>query len=151
MNTTTTLLLVCSAMLLPIHLASANAPAGRYTIGGGTVYDTKTKLTWQQSVPSGTYTPAGAKAYCTSTTVNTTLGGSGWRLPTVKELLTLEDFSQASAPLIDPSAFPGTPAEIFWSSTPVVGMASNAWFVDFNEGGADFNGVPGTGGVRCVR
>ncbi len=77
------------------------APAGRYvvTAGGtvnGTVQDTKTGLIWQQTVPSGTYTWADATAYCGSTVVSTRLGGTGWRLPTLEELQTIVDHTQAA-------------------------------------------------------
>jgi formylglycine-generating enzyme required for sulfatase activity len=62
--------------------SEANASAGHYTMTGGTVFDTKTKLTWQQTVPAARYAWADAKAYCQ--TVG--LAGTGWRLPTRKEL-----------------------------------------------------------------
>ena len=126
--------------------ADANAPAGRYTTSGGTVYDTKSKLTWQQTVPSGTYTWAGAKTYC----AGLNLGGAGWRLPTAKELQTIVDDSQSN-PSIDTTAFPSTPAQSFWSSSPLAGSSSNAWLVDFSFGYTNNNDVSGTDYVRCVR
>ena len=61
--------------------ASGNAPDNRYTVASGTVYDTKTKLTWQQVVPWTTYSWADAKTYC----AGLSLAGTGWRLPTVKD------------------------------------------------------------------
>ena len=126
--------------------ADANAPAGRYTTSGGTVYDTKTKLTWQQTVPSGTYTWAGAKTYC----AGLNLGGTGWRLPTAKELQTIVDDSRTN-PSIDTTAFPSTPADVFWSSSPLAGSSSYAWVVFFNVGNSGANDVSGTDYVRCVR
>jgi hypothetical protein len=86
------------AVALPTS-ADASAPAGRYVVtnggtGNGTVYDTKTKLTWQQTVSSTTYTWADAKTYCAG--VGTSLGGTGWRLPTLKELQTIVDYSQSN-------------------------------------------------------
>src|SRR5437868_4121788 len=65
---------------------NADAPPGRYVISNGTVYDTKTKLQWQQSAASSMYTFAAAKAFCSG----------NWRLPTVKELLTIVDDSRVS-------------------------------------------------------
>ena len=48
---------VAAAVVLVAGASRANAPAGRYTTpASGTVYDTKTKLTWQQAVPTTTYT-----------------------------------------------------------------------------------------------
>jgi hypothetical protein len=134
-------------------ITRANAPPGRYTVAGGIVYDTKTKLTWQQAVPATTYTWSDAMTMCS--TLN--LGGTGWRLPTVKELMTIYDVTQPTSPAIDSTAFPGTPAGHFWSSTPLaykVNSVSYAWNVDFVAyGGAD-NGTPvssATGYARCVR
>ena len=65
----------------------AAAPSGHYVVtagsgtGNGTVYDTKSKLTWQQTISTATYTWADAKTYCAG--VGASLGGTGWRLPTV--------------------------------------------------------------------
>jgi hypothetical protein len=114
----------------------------------GTVYDTKTKLTWQQTVPSTTYYWADARAYCAGVSVG---GTAGWRLPTMKELMTIVDFSRATAPLIDPIAFPGTPSGVYWSRSLWPGSSSLAWYVPFNSGytaSADFFNKEY---VRCVR
>src|SRR5664279_4073220 len=80
--------------------AGADAPAGRYTVTSGTVYDSKTKLTWQQVVPATGYIWAAAKTYCVG--VGASLGGTGWRLPTRNELLTIVDYSRTN-PSIDPT------------------------------------------------
>jgi hypothetical protein len=140
-----------------VFVARAAAPAGRYQIGTGTVYDTKTKLTWQQTVSSGTYTfdysgssSTSAQVYCASLS----LSGGGWRVPTMKELPTLVDYSVASpGPTIDASAFPNTPAVKFWSATPFVLGARSVWLVDFSSGarvGAMVT-TSTTMNVRCVR
>jgi hypothetical protein len=73
------------------------------------------------------------------------------------ELRTIVDFTRTN-PSIDPAAFPGTPAEWFWTSSPYAGQYGYAWGVSF------FNGFPyildntgtlsdltGPAGVRCVR
>jgi hypothetical protein len=144
------------AVVLPTS-AGANAPAGQYVVtaggtGNGTVYDTKSKLTWQQTVSSTTYyTWADAKTYCAG--VGASLGGTGWRLPTLKELQSLVDYSQSTAPMIDPNAFPSTPATSFWSASRLAGSPSNAWSVNFSGGGSGYGDV-GCGycdRVRCVR
>ena len=77
----------------------ANAPPNRYTVtnGGtatGTVYDTFTGLTWQQAVPTSTYTWSAAITYCSSNTAG--LPGTGWRLPKLKELQTIVDYTIAA-------------------------------------------------------
>ncbi len=133
--------------------AAANAPAGRYTTSGGTVYDTKTKLTWQQTVPTTTYTWANAQTYCAGAAVSSALGGTGWRLPTIKELQSLVDDSQAAAPTIDSQFFPGTPPSVFWSLTPLAGSPSSAWVVNFsiNDGAYAVDVLSSTVNARCVR
>ena len=134
----------------------AAAPAGHYVVtpgsgtGNGTVYDSKSKLTWQQTVSSTLYTLADAKTYCAG--VGASLGGTGWRVPTIKELLSIVDFSQTGAPMIDPNAFPSTPSELFWSSSPLAGSSSSAWYVDFNDGSSSaYDAVTDAYNVRCVR
>src|SRR5208283_815424 len=127
------------AVTLPTS-SYANAPAGQYVVtaggtGNGTVYDTKSKLTWQQTVSSVTYSWAGAKTYCAG--VGASLGGTGWRLPTIKELQSIVDLTQTTSPMIDPNAFPSTPSAVFWSSSPVAVSPSSAWVVYFNDGNAD--------------
>jgi hypothetical protein len=129
--------------------ADADAPAGQYVVtaggtGSGTVYDTKTRLTWQQTVSSTTYTWADAKTYCG-------LRGTSWRLPTAKELLTIVDFSQAIGPMMDPNAFPGTPSRWFWSASQVAGAPSIAWSVDFDRGSTHPRALANSLNVRCVR
>jgi hypothetical protein len=138
------------AALLVSGAALANAPAGRYTISGGAVYDTRTKLTWQQAVPSTTYAWSDAKAYCGTAAVGSILGGTG-RLPTVRELSTLFDASQTSGPSIDQSAFPSTPATYFWTSTPVAGDSTSAWAVLFSNSGPNPHTSTTLSNVRCVR
>jgi hypothetical protein len=142
-------LAVAASTLLFHATVRANAPAGRYTVSSGTVFDNKTKLTWQQTPASSAMTGPDAKTYCAG--VSSTLGGSGWRLPTEKELLTLVDYSQAAAPLIDPSAFPGTPASFFWSSTPLAASPGRSLYVDFSTGLATYPfSASDTAEARCV-
>jgi hypothetical protein len=142
---------VATAALLSTS-AAANAPAGRYMASGGTVYDVKTKLTWQQTVSTTKgYTWADAKTYCSSAAVSSALGGTGWRLPTVKELQSLVDDSQTTGPTIDSQFFSGTPSNVFWSSTPSASASSSAWSVYFSNGVTNAIGVGSTYAVRCVR
>jgi hypothetical protein len=133
--------------------SNADAPPGRYTIittntiAGGAVADTRTGLTWQRTVPVSTYTWNQAVAYCPTL-------GTGWRTPSIKELMTIVDFTKAM-PAIDVAAFPGTPSERFWSSSMWVGAASSAWNVDFSEGKTKSSDAGSqltfANRVRCVR
>ncbi len=125
----------------------AAAPEGRYTFPSiGVVRDERTRLTWQQVTSAQTYTWEGAKAYCASLS----LGGSGWRLPTVKELLTLVDDSRDVAPLIDTSAFPETRASTYWTGSVYVGALEAAWRVEFFNGATSGGPVTASSWVRCV-
>ena len=117
--------------------------------GDGTVTDNVTGLTWQQSTPKSTYAWSDAIAYCSTVT----LGNLGdWRLPSVIELVSIVDYDVASpTPSIDITAFPKTPADIFWSSTLVAGAPSEAWYVNFSYGYAISTDVSEINHVRCVR
>jgi hypothetical protein len=148
----TTILAAVAFSAVGFSMAVA-APTGRYTIANGTVYDSKTKLTWQQTVSTTTYSGGGAVTYCAG--LGAQLGGSGWRLPTIKELVSIVDYSR-SAPAIDPTAFPSTPSGRFWSSTTAVGMTpASAWFLESNGLLGSFpTAGPPTGPTlyaRCVR
>lgn len=131
-----------TAVLLLLGHARADAPVGRYTVANGAVYDTKTKLTWQQSVATTTYQWSGAKAYCSGI----------WRLPTARELASIVDDSRINSngnPAVDPTAFPSTPSSWFWSST--ASADGNAiWAVHFATGEVVSWGS-GAFNVRCVR
>ncbi|MFI3239781.1 MAG: DUF1566 domain-containing protein [Bacteroidales bacterium] len=59
--------------------------------GDGTIIDQNTGLMWQQTPPMDGMTWAEAKEYCE----NLEYGGySDWRLPTLKELFSISDFSE---------------------------------------------------------
>ncbi len=147
-------LIAPASILLFVTASRANAPAGRYQVSTDTVYDMKTGLTWQRAATTATYpwgsaTTAGtAQSYCASLS----LTGTGWRLPTVKELTSIVDPSQATAPLVDATAFSGTASAGFWSSTPVIGVSTSAWFVHFGTGAmGDRDHDSGSKHARCVR
>jgi hypothetical protein len=146
---------VCGAIALiacvvPAPMVEAGAPPGRYTTSNGTVTDTKTKLIWQQAPAPSTMTWENARSYCAG--IGATLGGSGWRLPTVKELQTLVDTSR-SRPAIDVTFFPNTALLGSWTSTPGTGLtdASYVWIIIFIEGNEAQSQLSSTLQVRCVR
>lgn len=151
---------VLALVLLRPSPARTQAPSGRYTIpGDGTVVDSMTTLTWQQAFQSTPLTWSSALAYCQTLSG---LPGSGWRLPTVKELATLIDYGRSTPPNIDTDAFPGVPAEgdlpgisVFWTSTQetgtFLGTTSGAWSVYFSGGVTQPNDLRSGASVRCVR
>jgi len=148
-------LVALSAMVVAVgEPAHAKTPAGRYVVStdGKSVLDTKTKLTWQQAAPNAGYTWAAAKSYCADPATATLLGGAGWRLPTIKELMTVLDYSLNSTPMFDSSVFTANPQRIqYWSSTPNDGSTAFGWYVDVWLGGTGKADPASSYGIRCVR
>ncbi len=127
----------------------ADAPASRYTFpAAGTVYDTRTRLTWQRATDTTARAWPDAKTYCGGLAV----AGGGWRLPTISELRCLVDPTVVLWP-IDPTAFPDTVASPTWSATPAAfsGAAGFAWTVDFGSGATARLPQTCQFMVRCVR
>ena len=96
----------------------------------GTVTDISTGLMWQQAGSSNEMTWEQALAYCEDMNF---AGYTDWRLPTIKELRSLVDYSRYS-PTIDTTYFPNTAASGYWSSTTYANFTSYAWLVDFGNG-----------------
>ncbi len=116
----------------------------RYSVtGDGEVADVATGLIWQQDAAAQTQTWADGRTYCAG------LGGS-WRLPSMTELQTLVDDHQSPS-TIDPQGFTNTPAEPFWTSSPVAGGTPYAWAVDFSNGTTVNPDLTSPNRVRCVR
>jgi Protein of unknown function (DUF1566) len=136
--------------VLSAEPASSLAPAGRYAVGNDVVRDTKTALTWQRASPAGKYGFQAAQDYCAALN----LGGhsSGWRLPSMKELLSIVD-PRESGPAIDSSAFPSTSAAPYWSSTPMIlaQQTSPVRGVHFLNGFTSWWEQAVLNSVRCVR
>jgi hypothetical protein len=139
---------------------ASGTPATRYQVnaeGVASVTDTRTGLTWQRNIATESYTRSGAITYCSGL-------GTGWRLPTKKELLTLIDpvrlldTSVVNVDgAIDLNLFPSTPARItLWSISSVAQVQTpiqselRYWLV--HTGGIPL-GVSETelARVRCVR
>ncbi len=139
--------LLALGLFLCVGPSWAEAPAGRYVVSEDTVFDTKTTLTWQRSMLASTWEHAGTA--CANR-------GEGWRLPSVKELLTLVDIGEVDL-AIDP-VFPNTPvpavagdAPWLWSSTPLAESESNAWVVNFYQGMTNTGFLLDVNRFRCVR
>ena len=135
---------VVAATTLIAAASAARAQTPRFTVTSGTVHDSRTNLTWQQASPlNTTYTQSGAVTYCTGM-------GTGWRLPSIKELQSIVDYTIASPGPVFNSVFSGS-ANWYWSSTPLAGAASGAWALNFNAGNT-LNDDPAVQHyARCVR
>jgi hypothetical protein len=108
-----------------------------------TIRDTLTKLVWQRQASGTTMIWAAAETYCSS-------AGSGFRLPTARELASLLDLTVTSGAKIDQTAFPNTPQESFWTSSsyPSPGQKRT---IDFGDGSSDWSdGATSSLRVRCV-
>ncbi len=127
----------------------AAAAAGSYTDNGdGTVTDTSTGLMWQQT---GSYISSWeqALAYCEGLNLG---GYTEWRLPTIKELRSLVDYSiPYPGPTINTTYFPNTAASRYWSSTTSTYTTYYAWLVDFGYGDGRYYDKGYAYYVRAVR
>ncbi|TAN71527.1 MAG: DUF1566 domain-containing protein [Methylobacter sp.] len=136
-------LFILAVILWPAFFLSNALAADRYTVSanGQEVKDNKTQLTWRRC-PEGmnwsvntcigsasAMTHQAALQEAASQAVST---GVAWRLPNVKELSSIVDRSRSNPS--DTTAFPVTPSNAFWSSSPVVGGGDYAWFVYLDNG-----------------
>ena len=139
------------------------APAARFIVNGdGTVTDRQTGLMWAQCPQglvgencSGTlstfnWTDALALNQASSDTQNR----DDWRLPNIKELVSLVEFA-CSRPAINLTVFPNTAdtnSLIFWSSSPVAeSFSAMTRVVQFNSGVDSVSDRASLQAVRLVR
>lgn len=110
-------------------------------------YDSRTNLTWLASPLSCGEVPW-AQAIKEANKVRV-FGATDWRLPTIKELLSIVDYDRYD-PAVDPAFFKG-PYGWTWSSTPAKSPSGYAWFVGLNGGGSVRGRQASHGRVRAVR
>jgi hypothetical protein len=118
-------------------------------VTAGTARDVRTGVTWQAAAFATTQLFDDAKASCAALS----LGGPGapWRLPTVRELVTLIDEAREVAPMV-PAIFDAGPKARYWSSTVRANPATATYAVDMNTANVhqeDFTTEKMS--VRCVR
>ena len=142
------LVAACTALCTFSGIVRSDAPADQYDLAIEVVTDRKTGLTWQRNVDGAArYDLAAGMTYCGQLQ----LDGSGWRLPGLKELLTLVDPTRYK-PAIDPKAFPQTPADLFLSSSHDRRVINGGtWRVDFANGVTAVGSPTLPSRVRCVR
>jgi len=137
--------------------SGSGSPAQRYVVQdsapNGIVHDLETGLEWEQQASSDSaHTFSAAQSYCSALDLN----GTGWRVPSLPELMTLQSyisvfFSGIGMDLIDEEAFPGTDTVgFFWTSSPVTGT-SRVWALSFGSGLALQLGNIAHTAIRCVR
>lgn len=108
-------------------------------IASGEVLDSTSNLVWQRCALGQTFsggTCSGEpnryswqEALVAAQQVNDA-DARGWRIPNIKELATLTE-RQCVRPAINTTAFPETPSDDFWTSTPSTTDPERAWVVAF--------------------
>jgi hypothetical protein len=113
------------------------------------VRDRTTGLTWSRAnVSDKRLTHKQAIKACAALNL---AGHADWRLPTIRELLTLVDYGRYG-PAIDIDLFPECKPNWYWSDTPYAPSPGDfAWYVGFYLGIAGWYGRGGSGFVRAVR
>ncbi len=144
------------ALLMLAGGVHASAPLDQYAFFGpedDVIRDLHTDLVWQRDVV-GPFTHDNAVSECQH---------GEWRLPTVKELLTIVDEETYGAyengmivyRPIDRNAFPATPRDKFWTSSCLdVSSEKHCWVVNFADGSTSkesAEAVTSSFFVRCVR
>lgn len=137
----------------------AAAPEPRFVVDGGAVEseqvvsDRGTGLQWQRLATGNTlYNHAAAINYCSELP----LDGGGFRLPSVKELQTIEDETRLVEGAQEGDVFLGIPeSSRYWTASMAADSAGRAWTV--NPGGeaapdrVSGNDLSDRNAVRCVR
>ena len=95
----------------------------------GTISDWSTGLMWQKYNPGAQFLWQDALAY----SENLGLAGyDDWRLPTIKELRSIVDYSRLS-PAMNSFYFPETQGK-YWSSTSKTSSPNSAWWLNSDSG-----------------
>jgi hypothetical protein len=119
-------------------------PTSRFRIdeAAGTVFDTKTNLTWKRCAEGQVYQSGRCEGRAgewpwDSGVAKFGIDGSGWRLPNLDELNSIVE-TRCRKPAINLALFPDTPTDLsfdwFWSSSPAFQPSPNAWFISFASG-----------------
>lgn len=115
--------------------------------GNGTITDLACGLIWKRQDDGIARFHADAIRYCKDLVF---AGSDDWRLPGVKELLSIVDF-RALDPAIDTHLFPSTESR-YWSASTNVINADHAWLVSFILGIATSRSKENNSTyARCVR
>jgi hypothetical protein len=110
----------------------------------GTVTDNLTKLVWLQDASCfGKKIWAGALIDCNGLADGECGLSDGsvagdWRLPNVKELLSLIDYGEYNKALPSEHPFTDVKSNVYWSSTTYAREANFAWSVDMGTGYASY-------------
>jgi hypothetical protein len=126
----------------------------------GGIHDKDNTYTWCDTNPAtnggnpgvcgSVITPTDTQAFIQALN-NAHFGGfSDWRVPTVKELRSIVDFSQTN-PSINTTFFPGTVSSDYWTSNTYAHYQESAWIVQFNDDQFGYENKSHSYYVRAVR
>lgn len=129
--------------------AGCNSSRFRCVLDDEAVLDLETGLVWDRSPDIGTLSWSSAVAGCILREVG---GRKGWRLPTVQELATIVDTTQASPALPSGHPFINVQNASYWTATSNASAATFARIVGF-IGGGTFTSISKTDRLNwwCVR
>lgn len=152
--TTSLISLLCATFTLQLNAQSKD---------DGTYYDAKTGLTWMRCMIGQRWqngicygTSLGVFKYKEALLLSKDFsfaGKSDWRLPNIRELLTIVDYSTKNNAL-DTYVFPRPnwqAATLFWSSSLLASSTSLPWIVEFGDGTSFQIFSTNGAGVRLVR
>ena len=127
--------------------------------GDGTVKDNLTSLVWMKNANCWggmNWNAALAKVAALNLAMPATCSGytgshKDWRLPSLRELTSLEDLSRTKPILPSGHPFSGVQTNYYWSSTTYASRTSRAWGVYLGDGRVYYNGKTGDLYVWPVR
>jgi Protein of unknown function (DUF1566) len=139
--------------------------AQRFTVlssfNGEAVRDNETGLVWEKAPATATipWNSVGGNDFASNVCIQKTVGGrKGWRLPTVAELASVIDPSQATTGTTFVLALPPghpflnlNPTGGYWSASTWAGNPAEAWTVSLGFGSMGIAGKNQSGRVWCVR
>jgi len=115
--------------------------------GDSIVTDVATGLMWQQQDDGIARSHGDAISYCQGLNL---ADETGWRLPNIKELISIVDY-RSESPATDEAAFLGVTSVDYWSETTHASNPGNAWVVNFLIGITFEESKTDKKNVRCVR
>ncbi len=149
----------CATQNWQMHRCDSSKPetaqAGHFETNSadGTVFDTRTRLTWKICAAGQSYSEGRcrgkASLYSWDNAVYAFAGrGDGWRLPDIDELNSIAE-KGCRDPAVDMTIFPDAPASGFWSATSYA--AETAMYVDFANSSSAAVYKKNNNHVRLVR